>query len=215
MQILMSRRPPGDGEVTVMRDITERIDALSELINDLMVFARPRPPQPSTFDLTALLEEAVVALRRDPLGAALDVTLDGPSLMLTADAELIRATVLNLLLNAAQAMGGAGRIAIAISQHDERAVIEVRDTGPGIPPDIRARVFEPFFTTKARGGGLGLPIARRTAELHNGSLTLTCPEEGGTIMTLTLPLRLATAPRDAIAGAPDRTSRSDTEPGRD
>lgn len=50
-------------------------------------------------------------------------------------------------------------------------------------------IFEPFFTTKARGGGLGLPIARRTAELHGGTLTLRCPPDGGTVMTLRLPLR--------------------------
>ena len=62
-----------------------------------------------------------------------------------------------------------------------------RDSGPGIPPDIRDQVFEPFFTTKARGGGLGLAIARRTAELHGGTLTLTCPPEGGTVATLALP----------------------------
>jgi signal transduction histidine kinase len=107
----------------------------------------------------------------------------------TADGELVRATVLNLLLNAAQAMGGNGRIAVAIARKGEDAVIEVRDNGPGIPAEIREQIFEPFFTTKARGGGLGLPIARRTAELHGGSLGLACPESGGTTVTLTLPLR--------------------------
>jgi len=63
----------------------------------------------------------------------------------------------------------------------------VRDTGPGIPPDIRDRVFEPFFTTKSRGGGLGLAIAKRTAERHGGSLSLTCPAAGGTVASLILP----------------------------
>ena len=67
-------------------------------------------------------------------------------------------------------------------------MIEVRDTGPGIPAAIRDQVFEPFFTTKNHGGGLGLPIARRTAELHGGTLTLECPDTGGTEVTLTLPL---------------------------
>jgi signal transduction histidine kinase len=68
-------------------------------------------------------------------------------------------------------------------------MIEVRDTGPGVPPAIRDQVFEPFFTTKNHGGGLGLPIARRTAKLHGGSLTLECPNTGGTAVTLTLPLQ--------------------------
>ena len=73
----------------------------------------------------------------------------------------------------------------------ECACIEIKDNGPGIPPDLRTRVLEPFFTTKARGGGLGLPIARRTAELHGGGLTLDCPDEGGTVVRLTLPTRPA------------------------
>jgi signal transduction histidine kinase len=65
--------------------------------------------------------------------------------------------------------------------------LQVRDTGPGIPDEIREQIFEPFFTTKARGGGLGLPIAQRTVELHGGTLAVTCPPEGGTVFTLTLP----------------------------
>ena len=99
-------------------------------------------------------------------------------------------------------MGGHGRIAVAIAQRDQRCVLEIRDTGPGIPADLREQVFEPFFTTKARGGGLGLPIARRTAELHGGTLTLACPDAGGTCFTLTMPLR-------ALAEAPPRAGVSE------
>ena len=174
-------------------DVVTRIDALGELINDLMVFARPRPPHPAVFELRPLLLEAMAMLRRDPANASLEVTIDGPDVTLTADADLIRATVLNLLLNAAQAMGGHGRIAIAVAiateQRDQRCILEIRDSGPGIPAPLREQVFEPFFTTKARGGGLGLAIARRTAELHGGALTLTCPDTGGTVFTMTVPLR--------------------------
>jgi signal transduction histidine kinase len=114
-------------------------------------------------------------------------------------------------------MGGHGRIAVTVAQRNDQAIVEIRDNGPGIPPEIREQVFEPFFTTKARGGGLGLPIARRTAELHGGALTYTCPDGGGTIMTLTLPLRMPPPPRDADAPAAvrARTSRSDSEPDRD
>jgi len=104
------------------------------------------------------------------------------------DSEMVRATVLNLLLNAAQAMTGRGRIVVTLGRSGDSVVVEVRDDGPGIPAEIRDRVFEPFFTTKARGGGLGLPIARRTAELHGGSLVFNCPPGGGTVVTLTLPL---------------------------
>jgi PAS domain S-box-containing protein len=193
LQVLMGRRPAADPDVPVMRDVVARIDALGDLINDLMLFARPRPPQPSAFQVRPLLLEAALQLRRDPAGAAIEVSIDGPDLGLTADADLLRAAVLNLFLNAAQAMGGAGRIAATIGRRGEQCTLEIRDSGPGIPADLRERVFEPFFTTKARGGGLGLPIARRTAELHGGSLTLACPDEGGSVFTLTLPLTAVSA----------------------
>jgi signal transduction histidine kinase len=108
---------------------------------------------------------------------------------ITADADMMRATIVNLLLNAAQAMNGQGRIQLAMSRQDRNWMIEVSDNGPGIPIDLREQVLEPFFTTKARGGGLGLPIAKRVAELHGGTLTLRFPETGGTTATITAPVR--------------------------
>ena len=170
-----------------MQDITARIDALSELINDLMLFARPRPLQLGPVNLRTLIDEATAFLRRDLALQAVEITVEGDDSSLMADGGLMRAAVLNLLLNAAQAMSGRGRITIALLRTATEAGIEVRDTGPGIPADIRDRVFEPFFTTKSRGGGLGLAIAKRTAERHGGSLNLTCPPEGGTIASLILP----------------------------
>ena len=154
-------------------------------------------------------------LQRDPANAALDVRADGPSVTLTADAELVRAAVLNLLINAAQAMGGQGRITLALLQHDQHCVVEIRDGGPGIPVDLREQVFEPFYTTKARGGGLGLAIARRTAELQGGTLTLACPPTGGCVFRMTLPLRAHGLPDEHDSPLEDGISRSGTAPGRD
>jgi len=189
MQILMGRRQPGDGELPVMRDIVTRIDALSELINDLMVFARPRPLRLGPVTLLAVAQEAITMVRRDPIGAGVEVVIDGHEVTIEADSEMVRAAILNVLINAAQAMGGNGQIAVRVSERGGMASVEIRDSGPGIPPAIREQVLEPFFTTKARGGGLGLPIARRTAELHGGSLTIDCPADGGTVVTLDLPRR--------------------------
>jgi len=200
VQVLMSRRSGDHSELPVMRDIVARIDALSELINDLMVFARPRPPRLAVVELHAIVADAITIVRRDPSAHGVQIEVEGDDVSISADGELVRATVLNLLLNAAQAMAGTGRITVRTSHHDHEARIQIRDTGPGIPVEIREQIFEPFFTTKARGGGLGLPIARRTAELHGGSLTLECPAAGGTIVTMTLPLRPATPP--AQTGTP-------------
>jgi len=189
IQVLMSRRAAGDTELPVMRDIVGRIDSLSELINDLMLYARPRAPRLSHVELRPLIADAVTIVRRDPVAQSIEIVVEGEDVSASADDELIRATILNLLINAAQAMGGHGRIVVTSRKSGDVATIEVRDTGPGIPPEIRNQVFDPFFTTKSRGGGLGLPIARRTAELHGGSLALECPDGGGTVVTLQLPLK--------------------------
>jgi PAS domain S-box-containing protein len=187
LQVLMSRRPAGDAETTVMRDIIARIDALDDLIQDLMMYARPRPPRLSPVNLRHLIDEAVTMLRRDPTGSVLAVHVEGDAGEVIVDPDLIRATILNLLLNAAQAMNGKGNVHMAVAAHDGNWRIEVQDSGPGIPRDIREQVLEPFFTTKARGGGLGLPIAKRVAELHGGTLTLAFPPTGGTLVSVQAP----------------------------
>jgi PAS domain S-box-containing protein len=189
MQVLLSRRPSDDPDAGVMRDIVARVDSLGELMDDIVVFARPRAPRVSIVELPPLVMEAVTVVRRDPSAADVAIAVTGDSVALAADSELVRAAVLNLLLNAAQALGGRGRIDVRLGVSDGNASVEIRDNGPGVPADIRDRVLDPFFTTKARGGGLGLPIAKRTAELHGGSLTLACPAEGGTVVTLILPIR--------------------------
>jgi signal transduction histidine kinase len=171
------------------------------------LFARPRPPQPRRFDLRLLLVEAVAALGRDPGGAAVQAAITGPDVTLTADPELVRASVLNLLLNASQAMNGRGTVRLSIRPGDAACVLDINDTGPGVPPDLRERIFEPFFTTKARGGGLGLPIARRTAELHGGTLELAAQDAGGACFRLTLPLETPAMPGDDDAPADAPSSR--------
>ena len=77
---------------------------------------------------------------------------------------------------------------MAVNANDGNCRIAIADNGPGIPAEIRERIFEPFFTTKNRGTGLGLPTAKRVVERHQGDITIDCPPEGGTIVTVTLPL---------------------------
>ncbi len=205
MQILISRRASNDGELPVMRDMVARIDALSELINDLMMFARPRPPRLGAVELRALVNDAIAITRRDPLGQSLEIVVEGDDIGLTADDEMIRAAILHLMLNAAQALGGTGRVTIRVLRRGETAIVEVRDNGPGVSAQIRERICDPFFTTKARGGGLGLPIARRSAELHGGSLTLDWPVEGGTCVTIVLPVHPpVTVPESPVETVPSR-----------
>ena len=189
MQVLQARRPPNDPEASIMGDIVARVDSLASLINDLLLFARPTPPRVNTLMLKPLIAQASEMARRDPSAARTEIRLSGPHITLDGDADLIQALFLNLFLNSAQAMQGSGVIDVTLSAVPSGARVSVRDYGPGIPAHVAKDVFEPFFTTKTRGGGLGLAIARRTAELHGGSLTLVDPDGGGTEMVLLLARR--------------------------
>jgi signal transduction histidine kinase len=107
-------------------------------------------------------------------------------LLAAADREQLKQVVLNLLQNAAQAMQHKGEIRVTSRQLDAAIELTITDHGPGIPPEVRARLFEPFFTTKHRGTGLGLATAKRIIESHGGQIQLDSAPGGGTVATVTL-----------------------------
>jgi signal transduction histidine kinase len=107
------------------------------------------------------------------------------------DAGALEQLLLNLLRNAAQALGSGGSVTIRVQSHDGSVALEVRDDGSGIPADALDRVFEPMFTTRPDGTGLGLTIARRIAIAHGGQLELESARGQGTTARLTLPLERA------------------------
>ena len=200
MQVLIGRRADDDPERAVMQEIVARTESLNDLVSDLLLFARPRPPRLVDVDLRAIVDDVLAAIGRDPVGQGIVLEAGGEAVQVQGDHELTRAAIFNLVLNAAQALQGQGRVQVMVtSEGADLARVDVRDTGPGIPDPVREQIFEPFFTTKTRGGGLGLPIAQRTAELHGGTLTVACPPEGGTVFTLTLP-RTPAAALDTTVG---------------
>ncbi|MBI1850492.1 MAG: PAS domain S-box protein [Planctomycetes bacterium] len=188
MQVLQDRFPEGSTEREMMAAVLARIDALSGMIEDLLVFARPRTPKPTAFDLLPLLREATSLLSEDPQLKDVAVELPAGVPPLSGDAELLQPVFLNLFLNAAQAMRGKGVIRVSCAASNGTCRIAVSDEGPGISPEIRAKIFEPFFTTKHRGTGLGLAIAKRVIGAHGGDISAECPPGGGTTMLVTLPL---------------------------
>jgi len=187
LQVIGGRLPAESRDRMIMAEVVARVDSLNDIVQDLLVFARPREPQLSPVSIAELLESTAALVRKDPAYASLGVTVSGARPVLPIDAEQMRTVFLNLLLNAAQASGPSGRVAVTIAADDLAATIAIADDGPGIPPDVRPKVFEPFFTTKHRGTGLGLPTARRVVERHRGSIDIDCPDSGGTVVTVTLP----------------------------
>jgi signal transduction histidine kinase len=83
-----------------------------------------------------------------------------------------------------------GAITVSLAAQDGACRIAIADTGPGIPPEVRARLFTPFVTTKSRGTGLGLSTVKRLVEAHGGDVRVDCPPEGGTIVVISLPLAM-------------------------
>lgn len=104
------------------------------------------------------------------------------------DADLIKQAVLNVVLNGIQAMPQGGTLTIAARREDGSAEVEIRDNGPGIPPEIRDKIFNLYFTTKKKGSGIGLAMTYRVMQLHNGSVEFESREGQGTTFRLRLPL---------------------------
>jgi PAS domain S-box-containing protein len=189
MQIIGGRMAEANRDRAIVGDIIARVDSLNDIVQDLLVFARPRDPQLAPVALADLLESTSALVRRDPAYANLAIELTGSRPVVQADAEQLRTVFLNLLLNAAQAAGTSGHIRVRIDADELSATVAIADDGPGIPEEIRSRIFEPFFTTRHRGTGLGLPTARRVVERHRGTVDVDCPPVGGTVVTVTLPVQ--------------------------
>ncbi len=192
MQIVGRDLPPSSPACDVVKDVQEEVVRINRIVSDLLETARPRPPEFQLADLNATVEHAVAFARQQVLSKPIDIELrKAPELALVEhDPRQLHQVLLNLLLNATQALDGAGRISVMISQVDESSVsVSINDTGLGISPENLAHIFRPFFTTKGHGTGLGLPLARRIAEEHGGKLEVTSDLGHGSTFTLVLPFR--------------------------
>jgi PAS domain S-box-containing protein len=187
VQVIGSRLTGQSNDAAIVREIIARLDALNDLIQDLLVFARPPAPKPVRLDLRGLIDSVITLLKRDPAFHSLEIAVSGEAPPALADPSLLTIAVQNLLINAAQAQQGRGDIRVALSLHSSSDRIEIADSGPGIPPEIRSALFRPFKTTKARGTGLGMATAKRLIESQGGAIDVQCPAGGGTIVTLLIP----------------------------
>jgi two-component system sensor kinase FixL len=188
VQVIGSRLPAETSDAAIVTEIIARLDGLNDLIQDLLVFARPPAPKPLRIDLKALLGSVITLLKGDPAFSKLDFRVSGDVPPALADPNLMKIVLQNLLINAAQAQHGKGSVSVSLGHADRCNYIDISDAGPGIPAEIRAALFRPFKTTKARGTGLGMATAKRLIESQDGQIAVACPESGGTRITLTIPV---------------------------
>ncbi len=187
LQVLDSRRTDARDH-DIIAAMIQRIDGLNDKVDDLLLYARPKAPRVQALDVRAMLQEVGASARAATGNTVPSVDIIGPApLRVQADPDMLRAALLNLLMNACQAGAGA-RIDIELAAEETVCRIAISDRGPGIAPEIRDRVFEPFFTTRTAGTGLGLAIVKRLLELQDGRVVLRDRQGGGTTADVTLPL---------------------------
>lgn len=210
---LRRKLTPGCGALDDATIIDGEIDRLERIVSDFLIFARPGDPQRAAFAAGSLFS-ALRNLYGEDLAKrqiVLEMETAADELMLRADPQQLQQVLLNLVRNAAESIGQNGRIILRarrdrLSLHgflEDMIVMEVQDTGAGIPPEVRDRLFDPFFTTKSAGTGLGLSIAMRIVERHGGALQFTTIPGTGTTFEVALPCLAPALPRsDGSAGAP-------------
>jgi signal transduction histidine kinase len=186
---LLRRRVSDDaGSLDVLLKIEAGFAALNVTVNDLLHFTAERDPQLQAFRLGKLVEEVYGTLVPQLSAQSIRTRnkVDG-RLSVTADRDMLRRAVLNLVLNAVDAMPEGGTLTVSASSGPKGIDLSVSDTGQGLSEEAQRRAFEPFFTTKRGGTGLGLAIVYRIAEVHGGRISAANARGGGAAFTLTIP----------------------------
>ncbi|QDU23864.1 ATP-binding protein [Urbifossiella limnaea] len=195
---LLAKTPPGDPRRRPLEVVDQEVTRMAGLVGNLLGFSRAGRDQVSTVDVceevTRTAELAAQHLRKRQIRFQPEFTPAGQ--VIYADRQQLRQVFLNLFTNAADAMPSGGRLTVRVAPGTlpggrAAVVVDVADTGSGIPPEHLTRVLDPFFTTKeeGKGTGLGLAICRRIVEQHNGALEIDSRVGAGTTVRVTLPVR--------------------------
>jgi len=170
--------------------IIRQVDGLNRFIGELLAFAKPQAPRYGSVQLNDLVREMLLLVQNRAEAHSITIRLElDPALpVLQADGEQLKQVLLNLLINACQAIPEAGEIVVrtALDPADWLRV-EVSDGGTGIPAEQLDKVFDPFFSTKPAGTGLGLAVAHRIVEAHRGTIRIASEPDRGTTVTVRLP----------------------------
>jgi signal transduction histidine kinase len=180
---------PNRTEVDLVNKIIKTLDHLSEIVERTLDFARPVTLVKARVDINRILTESlqVVEPHLNLNNVAVEQFLAPTGVTCAADEALIGSALVNLILNAIQAMPGGGRLTLKSAKSERHVTVEVADTGSGIRAQDLENVFEPFYTTKSRGLGLGLPYARKVIQGHQGEIEILSQQGQGTRLIVRLP----------------------------
>jgi C4-dicarboxylate-specific signal transduction histidine kinase len=178
-------------KLEMLERVEKEVQRIDEIVRSLLELGRPSRGAAQPVDVRTAIDSAVRLVSAGREFAQVKVVVDAPaSLWLRAETGPLSQVLINLLLNAAQAMEQGGVVTVRALEQGGRGLICVEDQGPGLSPAVRERLFEPFFTTRppGQGTGLGLAISRHLLAQFEGDLSVANREPGGAIFTISLPL---------------------------
>jgi signal transduction histidine kinase len=180
IQVISRSLPSDDRRKPIMEKVEQQVRRLDALVTDLLDFARPTTARMGPVKLEDVTRSVVENVQRQHAGVA--IKAEGASTVY-ADPNLVHQILLNLILNAVQAVGGEGQVLVLIAS----GCVRVSDSGPGVAAENADKIFQPFFTTRTRGTGLGLAICRKAANAMAGRLELGAGPLAGACFVLELP----------------------------
>jgi signal transduction histidine kinase len=167
------------------REIIDEADKVAAQLNEFINYSRPREVHRSVLALGSVVSEVVRALNYDLEEKKTRLQIKGEQLSIEADEQLLRQALFNLLLNAIQAIDEGGEIqVVAEKRSPSEAVLELRDNGPGVPPERRTEIFKPYFTTQKNGTGLGLAVVQQIVLAHGWEIECFPNEPHGAIFRI-------------------------------
>lgn len=183
---MISKQPVAAAEIQQKsREIVDEADKVAAQLNEFINYSRPREVRRSVFALGMLTSEVVRALSYDVEEKSIRLEISGEPLTIEADEQMLRQALFNLLLNAIQAVDRQGEIQIlAQRQNATEGTLEVRDNGPGVPPERRTEIFKPYFTTQKTGTGLGLAVVQQIVLAHGWEIECAANEPNGAIFRI-------------------------------
>jgi signal transduction histidine kinase len=168
------------------REIVEEADKVAAQLNEFINYSRPREVRRSAVSVPAVANEVARALSYDLEEKKIHLEVKGENLNVEADEQMLRQALFNLILNAIQAVDGDGEIeVVAEKRGPSEASLEVRDQGPGVPPENRAEIFKPYFTTQKTGTGLGLAVVQQIVLAHGWEIECLGNEPKGAVFRMT------------------------------
>ncbi|MBL8848905.1 MAG: HAMP domain-containing histidine kinase, partial [Planctomycetaceae bacterium] len=171
--------------------VEEEISRLDSTLQSFLDYARPPVLERRPVDVRDVIQRTVqlVNARAEIQSVHIETSLPADPLVVSADSEQLRQVLLNLLLNALDSLGSGGRITVSAAAEPAtgQVLLQIADTGPGIPAAVRDTLFDPFVSSKPSGTGLGLTICRRIVENHGGTIAAENSPTGGAVFSVKLP----------------------------